>query len=196
MELVKLLAVLTRRKWLLLQAVVFFTVASAVLALSLPRQYRASARLIVSTSEADASVLSDLGLQELAMGLSGASDDIQNHIAMLTANPILERVVWQLQLRNAQGQLIPAEKLLVPGVDAPFRAPSTVSVAQHQGTDIILITATSDHPDRSRMLADSLGRTYIQETESRSRRETQEARAFVDSRLEVVRAEFHNYMCV
>ena len=194
MELVRLVAVLMRRKWLLIQAVVFFGVAAGVLALTLPKQFQSTSQLIVRSLEADASVLSDLGLNELARGLTGESEEIQNHIAMLTARPILEQVIWKLQLRNDSGVLLPPDKLLVPGVDAALTAPPNVSVKQHQSTDLILVTAKSDDPDLSRMLADTLAQSYIEETLARARRESSEARAFVEGRLEVVAKEFERAM--
>jgi succinoglycan biosynthesis transport protein ExoP len=194
MELVKLVAVLMRRKWLLIQAVAFFVVAAGVLALNLPKQFQSTSQLIVRSLEADASVLSDLGLNELARGLTGESEEIQNHIAMLTARPILDQVIWKLQLRNDSGVLLPPDKLLVPGIDAAFTAPPNVSVKQHQSTDLILVTAKSGDPDLSRMLADTLAQSYIEETLARSRRESSEARAFVEGRLEVVAKEFERAM--
>lgn len=190
MELIRITSAILRRKWLLIQAVLFFTVLSVVLTRNMPRQYKATTKVMVSTSDASMSVLSDMGLQELVSGMSDASDEMQNHIAMLTTRPILEEVVWNLQLRLDSGRLMPPEKLLVPGMLAAFEAPPSLSVKQHQSTDIIHIDALSDDPNLSSLLANTLANVYIAETKSRSRAETREARAFVESRLSVVQAEF------
>ena len=190
MELIRITSAILRRKWLLIQAVWFFTVLSVVLTRNMPRQYKATTKVMVSTSDASMSILSDMGLQELVSGMSDASDEMQNHIAMLTTRPILEEVVWNLQLRLDSGRLMPPEKLLVPGMLAAFEAPPSLSVKQHQSTDIIHIDALSDDPNLSSLLANTLANVYIAETKSRSRAETREARAFVESRLSVVQAEF------
>lgn len=174
----------------MIQAVLFFTVLSVVLTRNMPRQYKATAKVMVSTSDASMSVLSDMGLQELVSGMSDASDEMQNHIAMLTTRPILEEVVWNLQLRLDSGRLLPPEKLLVPGLMAAFEAPPSLSVKQHQSTDIILLEAQSDNAELSGLLANTLANVYIAETKSQSRAETREARAFVESRLTVVQGEF------
>ena len=190
MELIRITSAILRRKWLLIQAVLFFTVLSVVLTRNMPRQYKATAKVMVSTSDASMSVLSDMGLQELVSGMSDASDEMQNHIAMLTTRPILEEVVWNLQLRLDSGRLLPPEKLLVPGLMAAFEAPPSLSVKQHQSTDIILLEAQSDNAELSGLLANTLANVYIAETKSQSRAETREARAFVESRLTVVQGEF------
>ncbi|MEC7240487.1 MAG: polysaccharide biosynthesis tyrosine autokinase [Myxococcota bacterium] len=190
MELIRITSAILRRKWLLIQAVLFFTVLSVVLTRNMPRQYKATTKVMVSTSDASMSVLSDMGLQELVSGMSDASDEMQNHIAMLTTRPILEEVVWNLQLRLDSGRLMPPEKLLVPGMLAAFEAPPSLSVKQHQSTDIIHIDALSDDPNLSSLLANTLANVYIAETKSRSRAETREARSFVESRLSVVQGEF------
>ena len=81
MELIRITSAILRRKWLLIQAVLFFTVLSVVLTRNMPRQYKATTKVMVSTSDASMSVLSDMGLQELVSGMSDASDEMQNHIA-------------------------------------------------------------------------------------------------------------------
>jgi len=190
MELLKLYSALVRRKWILLQAIVFFIIAAGVMAVTLPKQYVSTSKVMVSTSDASMSVLADLGMEELVTGMSEGSSDIQNHIAMMSTKPILSEVIWRLQLRNDTGRLLPADKLLIPGMMAVFEAPPSISVKQHQSTDIILIEATSGDPELSRLLADTLASHYIADTQDRARGETREARAFVDDRLVFVRDEF------
>ena len=82
----------------------------------------------------------------MAQGLSGSSDEIQNHIALATTRPILEELVWRLQLRNESGDLLNPEKLLIPGMTAALDAAPFVEIMQHQGSDIILVTAIGRFP--------------------------------------------------
>ncbi len=189
MELVKLYGAILRRKWVLIQAIVFFTLAGVVAAMTLPKTYQATAKMMGSTSDSSLSVLSDLGLSEVAQGLGASSDDIQNHIALATTRPILEELVWRLQLRNDSGDLLNPDKLLVPGMTAAIDAAPLIEIKQHQGSDIILVTAKTSDPELSRLMADTLVRLYIAETQSTARRETREARRFVEGRLQVVKGE-------
>jgi capsular exopolysaccharide synthesis family protein len=189
MELVKLYGAILRRRWVLLQAVVFFTLAGLVAAMTLPKTYQATAKMMGVTSDTSLSVLAELGLSEVAQGLSGSSEDIQNHIALATTRPILEQLVWRLQLRNSSGDLLNPEKLLIPGMTGALDGAPLIEIKQHQSSDIILVTATTADPELSRLMADTLVRLYIAETQSTARRETREARIFVEGRLEIVRDE-------
>ena len=190
MELLNLYTAILRRKWLLIQAIVFFTVAGALTAMLMPKTFQASAKMAVSSSDTDMSILSELGLQEMALSLSGASDDIQNHITRSTTRPILEEVIWRLQLRDSAGDLLPSDKLLVPGLEAMYMAPPFVEVKQFNGTDIIAVTAYSNDPELSRLMADTLVRSYIADTEEQARKETRTAGAFVLERMGHIRLEF------
>jgi len=190
MELLNLYTAILRRKWLLLQGLVFFTVVGALTAILLPKSYQASSKMAISSSDADASILAELGLQEMAVSMSGASDEIQNHIANATTRPILEQVIWRLQLRDDEGELLKSDKLLVPGLEAMWSAPPYLEVKQFNGTDIIAVTAFSDNPELSRLIADTLVRVYIDATRDQARLETRQASIFIGERMEGVGDEF------
>lgn len=190
MELLKLYNAILRRRWALIESVVFFTVAAAVAALALPKTYQATAKVMVSSSDTTSALLSGLGLSELALGLSGASEDIANHIALATSRPVLEEVVWRLQLRDSDGDLLVADKLLIPGLDGELLSAPFVEVKQQQGTDLILVTANADSAELAQLMADTLARVYISETQDRARSETTKAGEFVQDRLVIVQQEF------
>ncbi|MBM4392524.1 MAG: hypothetical protein FJ090_15490, partial [Deltaproteobacteria bacterium] len=50
MELLKVWTVLLRRKWLFIQAVVFFTMGASILAMVLPKRYESTAKISVESS--------------------------------------------------------------------------------------------------------------------------------------------------
>ena len=175
---------------MLLESVVFFAVAGLVAALLLPQSYQSTAKVMVSSSDATSAVLSDLGLQELASGLSGQSDEISNHIALATTRPVVDEVIWKLQLRDDDGDLVQADKLVVEGTFDALLAEPYIEVRQHGSTDIVLINAISDDPELSRMMADTLAQVYIDTQTEQSRSETRAAREFVEERLTVVEDEF------
>ncbi len=190
MELLTLWAAVRRRRWVLVESIAFFVLAGLVSALLLPKSYQSTAKVIVSSSDATSAVLADLGLQELASGLSGQSDEIANHIALATTRPVIDEVIWKLQLRDGDGELREADTLIIEGTVSSILAEPHVEVRQHQSTDIVLLTATSDDPELSRMMADTLAQVYIATTTDSSRSETRAAREFVEERLEIVQQEF------
>jgi succinoglycan biosynthesis transport protein ExoP len=190
MELIKLYTALLRRRWLVVQSVVFFVVAAGILALSLPKNYVSAARVLVSSNDASMSILSDLGLSEVATGLSSSTDDIQNKISLSTTRPVLEEVMWRLQLRNSDGALYTYEEFLVPGMFGELLARPNIAVTQQQGTDLLLFEARTSDPELSRLVADTVVAVAIQQSQERSRAETKSARVFIQEQLEVVNGEF------
>ena len=190
MELLKLTTALLRRRWLIIQSVVFFVVAAACLAMLLPKNYRANARVLVSSSDASMSILSDLGLSEVAAGLSSGDEDIANKISLATTRPVLEDVVWRLQLRNDDGRIYTHEEFLVPGLFGEITARPNIVVSQQQGTDLLVFEARTNDPELSRLVADTMVLVAIQQSQARARLETTNARLFIQEQLDVVNREF------
>ncbi len=190
MELVKLYTALLRRRWLVIQSVAFFTLAAVLLALVLPKNYKASARVLVSSSDTSMSILSDLGLSEVAAGLSSSADDIQNKINLATTRPVLNEVIWNLQLRNLDGRLLTSEEFLIAGLTGELEARPNILVTQQQGSDMLVFEARSNDPELSRLMADTIVNVAIQHGQEQARSETRSARLFIQQQLGVVREEF------
>ena len=98
MELLELLNAIRRRWIVFLQAIIIFPVVAVLAALLLPKNYIAASRVMVSSSDSTLSILSDLGLGEVAAGLNTSTDDIQTTISLATTRPLLNEVIWRLQL--------------------------------------------------------------------------------------------------
>ena len=190
MELIKLYTALLRRRWLVLQSVVFFVVASLALALLLPKNYKASARVLVSSSDTSMSILSDLGLGEVAAGLSSGADDLQNKISMATTRPVLEQVIWKLQLRHSDGRLLTPEEFMIAGLFGELEARSNIVVTQQQGADMLVFEARTNDPELSRLAADTVVLVAIEQAQEQARSETRGARLFIQEQLAVVHNEF------
>lgn len=183
MEVLQLYSALVRRKWLIVEAIAFFLLAAAVITFLLPRQYQATTKLIVESSDTTSSILSELGLEEMAVSLSSSSDDMQNKISLAMMRPILEDVVWKLQLRDNEGRLLEPEKLIVGSIVDDLMAAPSITVTQAQGTDILLVGATSNDAELSALMADTLANSYIQHSQERARFEARKAREFVSEQL-------------
>lgn len=190
MELLKVWTALLRRKWIFIQAVVFFILGAGAIAMVLPKRYEATAKISVETSEASMSILGDLDLQEIAQSLAGSSDDMTTMIALAQMRPILEETVWRLQLRDTDGELLPPEKLLVPGMDGEILAQPFVEISQSQGTNILLVKATANNPELAALLADTLVEVYLGNSTDRAKGDTREALAFVTQQLDSLRARY------
>lgn len=192
MELLKVWSALLRRKWLFLQAVVFFTVGAGILALVLPKQYESTSKISIESSDASLSILSDMDLSEMASSIVGASDDTETKIALAQMRPMLDEVIWRLQLRDSDGELLPAEKLLVPGIEGSILAYPTIEIEVQQGTEILIVLATSNNPELSALLADTMVEVYLSKSQEAAKKDTQEALLFVTGELGRLRGEFDN----
>ncbi|MFZ5481829.1 MAG: GumC family protein [Myxococcota bacterium] len=190
MELLKVWTALLRRKWIFLQAIVFFTVGAAAIALLLPKRYEAVSKISVESSDASLSILGEMDLGEIATSLSGSSDDMQTKIALAQMRPVLDEVIWRLQLRDLDGELLPAEKLLVPGIDGEILAMPWISIEEQQGTNILLVLGTSNNPELSALLADTLVEVYLDISVQREKKDVHEALSFVQAEQAKLRTQF------
>lgn len=190
MELLKVWTALLRRKWLFVQAIVFFTIGAGVLAMVLPKRYEATAKISVETSDASLSILGDLDLSEMAQSLSSSSSDITTMIALAQMRPVLEEVIWRLQLRDLDGELLQPEKLLVPGVDGELLAQPFIEIVQQQGTNILLVTGNAESSELAALLADTMVEVYLADSTNRARGDTRQALGFVTNQLDVLKGQY------
>ena len=192
MELIRLWTTLKRRKWVVVQAFVFFAVASLVATRFLPKTYSATAKVMIEQSDAAASLLSEVGLEELVttLGSSGSSNEVSNKIALATITENLEEVVWRLQLRDDDGYLVKSQTLLRKGLFYSLKPTPLFTISQYQNTDILMVTATAPHPEQAQMMADALAEVFIDVSQERTRAETRSAKEFIDERISVVETEF------
>ena len=189
MELLRLATVLARRRWVVLESLALFTLVAVLVVLFAPRTYTASARVLIAPSDTTASVLTDLDLAEIATGMTAASKDIENHIALATTRPVLDEVIWRLQLRDRDGRLYDAHEILAPSLFARFLAQPSVTVSPQQGTHLLVFTASAPDPETARLLADTVVAVAIETTGAHAQDESRRARERVESQLGVVRNE-------
>lgn len=190
MELIRLWTTLKRRKWVVVQAFLFFTVASLVATRFLPKTYTATAKVMIEQSDATASLLSEVGLEELSTTLGSSSNEVSNKIALATIHENLDQVVWRLQLRDDKGFLIKPQTLLKKGMFYSLDPKPLYAISQFQNTDILLIQATAPYPEQAQLMADALAEVFIDISQERTRAETRSAKDFIDGRIGFVESEF------
>ena len=189
MELLRLATVLARRRFVVLESLAVFTLVAVLVVLFAPRTYTASARVLIAPSDTTASILTDLDLAEIATGMTAASKDIENHIALATTRPVLDEVIWRLQLRDRDGRLYDAHEILAPSLFARFFAQPSVTVSPQQGTHLLVFTASAPDPETARLLADTVVAVAIETTGAHAQDESRRARERVESQLGVVKNE-------
>jgi capsular exopolysaccharide synthesis family protein len=181
--------VLYRRRLVVLESIAFFGLVALLVVVLAPRTYSASARVLVAPSETTASILTELDLAEIATGMTSASKELENHVALATTRPVLDEVVWRLQLRDREARLYDAHALVAPSLVGRFLAQPSVAVTPQQGTHLLVFTATASDPETARLLADTLVAVAIETTQTHAQAESRRAREFVESQLGLVKAE-------
>ena len=148
MELIQFTNVLWRRRAVVSGSLLCFLVVAVLATILLPRSYEAETELLITGEESTTSLLNELGLSEMAMSLNG--DDHQNKIYLATSDPIMEDVIWRLQLRDSEGYLYTAEDISEGGSLSIALGTPGVEVTQISGTDVLTITATAPSPEAAR----------------------------------------------
>lgn len=189
MELLALLTTLYHRKGTVLLSVCAFLGVALLANAVLPEQFTAETQVIVEGDDSTTSLLNDLGLAEMAKSLSTASDDIQNKIYLATSKPVMDEVIWRMQLRKGDGSLYEAEDVSDAGLLAPVVGAPSIEVTQTTGTDVLVIEATGPTPEAARLMADTLADVYIDQQTEQARAEYAAAQRFVQERLGVVTQE-------
>ena len=123
----------------------------------------------------------------MAMSLNG--EDHQNKIYLATSDPIMEDVIWRLQLRSDDGYLYDAEDISEGGSLSIALGTPGVEVTQISGTDVLTITATGPSPEAAQLMANTLADAYIRHTTEQERTEIREAQRFIQQQLELVNQE-------
>jgi len=156
----------------------------------LPKTYTATAKVMIEQSDATASLLSEVGLEELSTTLGASSNEVSNKIALATIHENLDEVVWRLQLRDDDGFLIKPQTLLKKGMFYSLHPKPLYAISQFQNTDILLIQATAPYPEQAQLMADALAEVFIDISQERTRAETRSAKVFIHGRIDVVEFEF------
>jgi capsular exopolysaccharide synthesis family protein len=187
MELIQFANVLWRRRAVVSGSLLCFLVVAVLATILLPRSYEAETELLITGEESTTSLLNELGLSEMAMSLNG--DDHQNKIYLATSDPIMEDVIWRLQLRDSEGYLYTAEDISEGGSLSIALGTPGVEVTQISGTDVLTITATAPSPEAARLMANTTADSYIRHTTEQERTEIREAQRFIQQQLKLVNQE-------
>jgi succinoglycan biosynthesis transport protein ExoP len=198
MELQRLFEVLKRRKWIIAQAFVLVMAATVMGTQALPKIYEAEAIILAEEPQVDTTLLRRMGMRELSEFNIPQPIDMATRVDLATVDPILEKVIFQLQVRDRGGGLFAPAALIGGGpiatVRKAIRGGPSLQVKQEGRGNTISITARSTDPDEAAYLADTLAEVFIEENLSKRGRETKAARGFVEDQLLDVRREYHDLL--
>jgi len=197
MELTTILDIFRRRKWVIIQAVLVIGLSAYIGSHFISPSYQTSTKILIKRAKRGA----EEGGREL-VGLPGLSSmiirthaDVDVNKILGTSTPYIDEMIHKLQLRDANGNLLKAGKLLQTGIASTIRGKifaesGVISISQYAGTAILEIKATSSRPREAMMMSNTLADIMVEQNHEMIRSEYAIARTFLDNQMKKVRDRF------
>lgn len=197
MELRKILEIVWRRKWIIVQAFLIISLTTIIGTSLITPTFEASAKLLIKSSDTASSLLSSIGLEgssDLSSLIGGADVDSETYIALAGSNPVLETVIWKLQMVGPGGNLMPASGLRMKSILSTIFPGPYVEISEVEDTDLLEIRASSTDPVEAAMIANTLAEVFIEDNLRRSTEEYRNAKVFIEERIQFAKTTYLNVL--
>jgi capsular exopolysaccharide synthesis family protein len=120
------------------------------------------------------------------------STDVDVNKVLADSKPYVDQMVYRLQLRDDEGNLIKARAGEAIGATIRDRLfpKRSINVTQYRDTDILQIKAASPDPEEARMMSNTLAEIMVDHNETEMRAEYKNARLFLEQQVEKVRKSY------
>lgn len=189
MEILTVLSAIWRRKSVVIASLAAFLTAAVLATILLPRLYESAALVEVTSSDASSSLLNEIGMSEMALSLTSGDEEMQDKIYVALAPPVMEQVIWRMQLRDEDGYLYEPEDVNAISILSPVLGKPGFEIVQEQGTTVLKIRAVGLSQAAAPLMADTLAQVYIEQTTEVARSETREAQRFINEQVKLVQKE-------
>ncbi len=177
MELKKLWHIILNRKWIAIQAFLVITLTVVVGSLLTTPIYRSSGKIIVEEKGLRESLLSTLGLKDMAESLSlgesfGSQRDlIKTQIELIATQSNLKEVINQLQLKNDDGN--------------PY-SPGQIGIEASQigKTNLIRLSTDSSNPEKAANIINKLIEVHIESGMEKSKKASRSITSYITQQQE------------
>jgi capsular exopolysaccharide synthesis family protein len=185
MELKKYWEIIWRRKWILIQAMVFIPLFVYVLLVIISPIYKSEAKLWVRINTLQQKFLKDVP-SELGKFEFTQSDNALGTIEGLLENSfIVNHVIRKIGLKDKNGNLFTAEKFITNSISIIFQKKG-VNIDTISDADAFKIVGYSNEPSEARKIAEELIREFLDTFSYMYRKEIIEAKKIIKQRrLEV-----------
>jgi succinoglycan biosynthesis transport protein ExoP len=197
MELKRILQILLRRKWIAIQAFAIIFLTAVIGSLLLKPTYETTAKLWFKPPSVTPSLLSSIGIKDISSFIpyEPKEVDMGTKVTLVEVYPLLDKVIYRLQVRDDEGQLLTPDKLikstLMSNLVRVFFPAPFVSVAQDTSSNTITITAQASDSLQATFLSNTLAEVYIENSETERKKETQSARVFIDGQIVKVKEDYN-----
>lgn len=200
MEFLKIWEILSRRKWVFLGTFLGFFFVVMIVTFLISPTYKARAKLIIQTSDTISSLLSSLGTKGIKVGgvipsRTSSSDEYKTDVALAKIRPLLEKLVYSLNLKDRRGKLLKTDKLADTGLVTKFKNKvfphPYIEVAQYKDADMLEIVSYSSNPSEAANMSNTLSDLYIEDRLDRTREEYKVAKLFIKAQIQRVKEEYY-----
>ncbi len=176
---------------MIVQAFLLVFCTAVCLLFLFPDTYKATAKIHSKQSSSTASILSNIGLEDISSYLGTSENDIDTIIELAKLEPVLSKVVKKLQLRGRDNELMEAEGLLstTPVISSFFPLPY-IELKQVNDTDILEIKVIAPDPDQAAMIANTLAEICIDENKEQNIKEYRSAHHFISEQIKGVKDDY------
>jgi len=195
-ELKRILRILLRRKWIAIQAFLVIFLTAVVGSLLLKPTYETSAKLWFKPPTVTPSLLTSIGMKEITSFIPSGPTvvDMGTKVTLTKVYPLLNKVIYRLQIRDDEGNLITPDKLMstfVSNLVAILFPRPLISVQQDPDSNTITITTSSPDPLQAMFVSNTLAASYIEDSETERKKETQSARLFIEGQIVEIKEDYN-----
>lgn len=186
MELRHVWQILWKRKWIIVQSFVIVTLIAVVGSEFAPEIYSAQAKVWVPEETSQSAILSLFGLKALSQTYPfriPLKEEMKNRTILATLASVYEEVVWKLQLRTADGDLVSPRSLKGQGPFYNLDPQPKVGVDSARDAAFLTMTGMSADAEEAQMLANAMADSYMRANERMLRDETRVGRSFASEQV-------------
>jgi tyrosine-protein kinase Etk/Wzc len=186
--------VIRRGKWVIITALIVVALVAVTGSLLITPSYQASSKILIMKAKKNEVDIGTNGSSGVSAIFTTSSDVDVNRV-LATSRPYVDKMVYKLQLRDEEGDLISADNLAEAGIVSAikgrvFPKPS-VSISQYQETDILQVKATSPDPQEAMMMANTLAEIMVGQNQTQLRAQYRSARTFLEAQMDKVKEGYN-----
>jgi succinoglycan biosynthesis transport protein ExoP len=189
MELARIWDIILRRRSLIIQAALVAGLAAFIASYIAVPSYDGYSKILLLQAKKGVIDIGAVGSELASMIKTSADVDVNK--VMAASRPYVDRVVYRLQLRDDEGNLIRADQPEVETIKTRFFPQASVNVTQYRDTDILQIRGTSTDAEEAMMMANTLAEIMVDQNREMMRAEYRSAREFLQNQLTKVKEAYN-----
>ena len=189
MELARIWEIILRKRLLIIQAALVAGLVAFIASYAAVPSYDAYCKILLLQAKKGVIDIGAVGSQLASMIKTSADVDVNRVVA--ASRPYVDRMVYRLQLRDDDGNLIRADQPEVTTIKARFFPQASINVTQYRDTDILQIKGTSTDAEEAMMMANTLAEIMVDQNQEMMRAEYRSAGEFLQNQLKKVKDAYN-----